>query len=100
MVTGVEEVATALPGRFELMQSYPNPFNPSSTIRYGLPHKIAVQLTVFNTLGQQVAQLVNGEVEAGYHEVEFDGVNVASGVYLYRMQAGSFVETKKFLLVR
>jgi hypothetical protein len=78
----------------------PNPFNPSSTIRYGLPNKTAVQLSVYNTLGQSVSTLVNGEQEAGYHEVKFDAGKLASGVYLYRMVAGSYVETKKLLLVR
>ena len=73
---------------------------PSTTIRYGLPNRSRVTLTVFNTLGQQVAQLVNGDMEAGYHEVKFDGSKLASGVYLYRIHAGSYVETKKLLLVR
>jgi flagellar hook assembly protein FlgD len=59
-----------------------------------------VTLTVFNTLGQQVSVLKNGDQEAGYHEVRFDGANLPSGVYFYRMQAGSFTETKKLLLVR
>ena len=81
-----------------LGQNYPNPFNPSTTIRYGLPNRSHVTLTVFNTLGQQVAQLVNGDMEAGYHEVKFDASKLASGVYLYRMQAGSYVETRKLLL--
>jgi hypothetical protein len=59
-----------------------------------------VNLTVFNTLGQQVATLVNGEMEAGYHSVRFDGSKLASGVYFYRLQAGTYVETKKLLLLR
>ena len=77
-----------------------NPFNPSTTIRFGLPAPTHVLLTVFNTLGQQVAQLVNEEAEAGYHEVKFEASGISSGVYLYRMQSGSYVETKKLLLVR
>jgi hypothetical protein len=85
---------------FALLQNYPNPFNPSTTIQYALPSRAHVTLTVFNTLGQQVAELVNGEREAGYHEVTFDGRNLTSGVYLYRMQAGSYVGTKKLLVVR
>jgi hypothetical protein len=59
-----------------------------------------VTLTVFNTLGQQVATLVQGEQEAGYHELQFDASGLASGVYLYRLQAGSYVETRKLILVR
>jgi hypothetical protein len=59
-----------------------------------------VSLTVFNTLGQRVAILQNGEQDAGYHEVTFDGANLPSGVYFYRMQAGTFVETKRLLLIR
>ena len=93
-------LARAMPGTFELKQNFPNPFNPSTTIRYGLPNRSQVNLTVFNTLGQQVTQLVNAEMEAGSHEVKFDGSGLASGVYLYRMQAGSYVETRRFLLVR
>jgi hypothetical protein len=85
---------------FYLMQNYPNPFNPATTIRYGLPHKTTVQLTVFNTLGQSVSIFVNGEQEAGYHEVKFDGSHLGSGVYFYRIEAGSFVQTRKLLLIR
>ena len=83
----LSEVPT-VPSRPELIGNYPNPFNPSTTIRFGLPLKSQVTLTVFNTLGEQVAQLVNGEMEAGYHEVKFDGTGLSSGVYFYRIQAG------------
>jgi hypothetical protein len=83
-----------------LRQNYPNPFNPSTTIRYGLPHRSTVQLTVFNTLGQQVATLVQGEQEAGYHEVRFDASGLSSGVYFYRLSAGTYVETRKLLLLK
>ena len=83
-----------------LRQNYPNPFNPSTTIRYGLPSRSHVTLTVFNTLGQQVATLVEGEQEAGYHEEVFNASGLASGVYLYRLTAGSFVEVRKLLLIR
>jgi hypothetical protein len=85
---------------YSLSQNYPNPFNPSTTIRYSLPLRSHVTLTVFNTLGQQVAVVVNGNIDAGYHEIQFNATNLASGVYFYRIQAGSFVETKRLMLLR
>jgi len=93
-------VREPVPETFSLSQNYPNPFNPSTTIRYGLPNRSHVTLTVFNTLGQQVAVIQNGEQEAGYHEVKFDGTGLSSGVYFYRMQAGSYVEARQLLLLR
>ena len=98
-VTSVPPAVTR-PEFHVLCQNYPNPFNPSTTIRYGLLSRSQVIVTVFNTLGQNVSILMNGEQEAGYHEVRFDGSNLPSGVYFYRMQAGSHTETKKLLLVR
>jgi len=98
-VTGVSTVEGP-PVQFALEQNFPNPFNPSTTIRYGLPHKTVVQLTVYNTLGQQITVLQNGEQDAGFYEVRFEGSGLSSGVYLYRMQAGSFVETRRLLLIR
>ncbi len=92
--------STENPIAFSLMQNYPNPFNPTTTIRYGIPHRSHVLLSVYNTLGQRVAELANGDMVAGYHEVTFDARNLSSGVYFYRLQAGSYVETRKLLLVR
>jgi hypothetical protein len=71
-----------------------------TTVRFGLPQRSRVSLTVYNTLGQQIARLVDGDVDAGYHEVKIDGSRLASGVYFYRLTAGSYVETKKLLLLR
>jgi len=85
---------------FTLSQNYPNPFNPATMIRYGIPYRSRVRLAVFNTLGQQVAVLQDGEQDAGRHEVKFDGSALASGVYFYRLQAGSFTQAKKLLLLR
>jgi len=99
-VTAVEKPPAPMPGQYELSQNYPNPFNPSATIRYGVPNRMHVTLNVFNTLGQEVALLQNGEQEAGYHEVRFDGSGLSSGVYFYRIQAGEFVQTRKLLLLR
>ena len=95
-----EETPQRIPSGPLLHQNYPNPFNPSTTIRYGLPSRSHVTLTVFNTLGQQVATLVQGEQEAGYHEVRFDASGLSSGVYFYRLQAGDFVQTRRLLLLR
>jgi hypothetical protein len=99
-MTSVAAAAPAVPRTFVLNQNFPNPFNPSTSIRYALPHRSYVTLTVFNTLGQQVAQLVDGEIDAGYHEIQFNANNLASGVYFYRMQAGSFVETKSLCILK
>jgi hypothetical protein len=89
-----------LPLSVELYQNYPNPFNPSTTIKFELPKASQVLLTVYNTLGQQVATLVHGQQEAGSYEVKFDGSGLASGVYFYRLQAGTYVETRKVLLLK
>jgi hypothetical protein len=88
------------PATADLLQNFPNPFNPSTTIRYGLPQRVHVTLTVFNTLGQQIAVLHDGEQDAGYHEVRFDARELPSGVYFYRLQAGSSSKTKRLLLIR
>ena len=90
----------AAPAAYCLSQNYPNPFNPTTTIRYALPERSYLSLTVYNTLGQQVATLVEGEQEAGYHEVQFDASSLASGVYLYRLQAGDFVQARKLVVVK
>jgi len=94
------EDALGTPKEFSLTQNYPNPFNPSTTIRWGLPSRSHVSLTVYNTLGQQVSVLQNGDQDAGFHEVRFDAKNLPSGVYFYRMQAGAYTETKRLLLLR
>jgi hypothetical protein len=100
IVSGVRVSRNQVPALFRLEQNYPNPFNPSTMIRYGLPHRAHVTLSVFNTLGQQVATLVDENEEAGYHDVRFDGSGLASGVYFYRLQAGNLMQIRRLVLLR
>jgi hypothetical protein len=88
------------PAVFSLSQNYPNPFNPTTTIKYQLPASSKVTLKVYDVLGNEVATLLNEEKEAGTYEVMFEASNYSSGVYIYRLQAGSFIETKKMVLLR
>ena len=99
-IASADEPGVSIPLGFALLQNYPNPFNPSTTIRYGLPHRSHVTLTVYNTLGQQLATLINSDIDAGYHEIQFNANNLASGVYFYRIQAGEFTATKRLLLLK
>jgi hypothetical protein len=99
IVTEVASEGETVPRTYALSQNFPNPFNPSTTIGYALPQRSHVTLTVCNALGQLIATLVNSEIEPGHHSVRFDASALASGVYFYRLQAGSFGETKKLLLV-
>jgi hypothetical protein len=92
--------AAAVPTAFSLEQNYPNPFNPSTHIKYGLPHDAHVELEVYNVLGQRVAVLLNEKQNAGYHEVVFHRTALPSGMYFYRLRAGSFMQTKKMLVLR
>jgi hypothetical protein len=99
--TDVDETTSgSIPCRFTLEQNFPNPFNPSTTIRFALPKSGHVELKVYNTLGQVVATLVNEEKVAGTYAAEWNVGSVASGVYYYRLQAGEFTQTKKLILLR
>jgi photosystem II stability/assembly factor-like uncharacterized protein len=100
IVAGVGVSTNQVPALFRLEQNYPNPFNPSTTIRYALPSTSHVTLTVFNTLGQRVATLVDENQDAGYHDVKFDGNSLASGLYFYRLTAGDYLATKRLLLLK
>ena len=100
MITGIEDQNKDLPSRFELYQNYPNPFNPSTTIRYSLPKTSFVTLKVYDILGREVGTLVNEQKPAGNYQVEFNASSFASGVYFYKIQAGSFAAVKKLLLLK
>lgn len=92
--------ASELPVRLVLEQNYPNPFNPRTQIRYGLPEAGPVRVGVYNTLGQEVRVLIDGWQEAGWHEVAFDGIDLPSGAYYYRVQLGQTEATRLMLLVK
>ena len=98
-VTGIDD-ARDIPTVYSLDQNYPNPFNPTTIIRFGLPAASHVSLIVYNTLGQEVKRFLDEPLEAGYHVMQFDGARLSSGVYFYRLMAGNFVETKRFLLIK
>jgi hypothetical protein len=89
-----------IPTTYALYQNYPNPFNPTTEIRFDLPENAHVELTIFNTLGQHVATVLNETKLAGAYRAQWDGSNVASGVYLCQLKAGDFVQTKKMVLMK
>ncbi len=98
--TKVEDRRTQIPESYFLAQNYPNPFNPQTVISYGLPRPANVQLIIFNSFGQEVARLVDGEQPAGRHTITWSANGHASGTYFYRLRAGSFEETRRMSLVR
>ncbi len=99
-VTAISDNEPNLLKVFKLKQNYPNPFNPSTTIDYTLSKSGRVTLEVYNLLGQRVRTLVNAKQTAGHHQVKFDGSDLTSGVYLYKLTTGSSVETKKMILMK
>jgi len=100
ILTSVNEDQNKLPNSFSLSQNYPNPFNPTTTINYSVPTASHVIIKVYDLLGRQVATLVNDNNPAGNYSVKFDGSKLVSGVYFYRMEAGSFSQTKKLILMK
>ena len=86
--------------RYELGQNYPNPFNPITHIRFNIPETGNTKLTVFNIMGEEVANLIDGVVSAGAHTVSWNAANMPTGVYFYRMESGNFTQTRKLLLVK
>jgi hypothetical protein len=88
------------PDNYSLSQNYPNPFNPTTTIKYSIPFSSLVRIKVYNMLGQEIAELVNKELQAGNYEVKFDASTLPSGIYFYRIEAGKFVSVKKMILMK
>jgi photosystem II stability/assembly factor-like uncharacterized protein len=96
----VIEVDVRSVDEYALEQNYPNPFNPTTTIGFGVLEKSNVRITILNSIGEEVATILNEERESGYYQVEFNAVNLPSGVYFYRLKAGNFVQTKKMILMK
>ena len=88
------------PMEFTLAQNYPNPFNPTTTIEYSIPESGTVKLVVYNSLGEEVATLVNDFKEAGNYKINFDAADLSSGIYYYRLASNSFNEIKKMILLK
>lgn len=99
-LVGINQISSEIPNNFSLSQNYPNPFNPATNIKFQIPKTRLVKLVVYDALGKEVQTLVNQQLGAGTYSVDFDGSNLSSGVYYYRIETGSFTETKKMLIVK
>lgn len=98
--TGITNINSGIPEGFNLSQNYPNPFNPNTNIEFAVPEKSYVVLRVYDASGREVAILASGEFTAGTYRINWDAGNLSSGVYFYRIQSGSFTQTRKLLLVK
>jgi hypothetical protein len=85
---------------YYLFNNYPNPFNPSTNIRFALPEKTKVSLEIYNVIGQKVVDVFSGELNSGVHEIEFTNVNLSSGIYFYKLKTNKFSEVKKMILLK
>ncbi len=99
-ITSVKRIAAGVPKAFSLSQNYPNPFNPTTQIQFSVQKAGNVRLTVYNSLGKQVATLLNKDMQPGQYHIQFDGADQASGVYFYRLQVDQFAFTKKMILMK
>ena len=99
-ITTNVSVSNIVPEKFDLFQNFPNPFNPTTKIRFALPQQSNVKLAVYNLIGQKVAELINTEMEAGYHTIDFDASNFSSGLYFFRITAGKFIAVRKMMMLK
>jgi len=93
-------ISNEIPTAFNLSQNYPNPFNPFTIIRFSVPEESSVSIVVINPLGEEVTTLINENITAGSYEVDFNAAGLPSGIYFYKIQAGSFIETRKMILLK
>ena len=99
-IVSVEDDIVTFPNKYFLMQNHPNPFNPVTTISYSLPFSGDVSLIIYNILGEEIAQLVDGFQQAGEYNITWNATNISSGIYFYRLNSGDFTETKKMVLLK
>jgi hypothetical protein len=99
-VTGISNLVLGIPDEFQLCQNFPNPFNPTTKIRFGLPTESTISITIYNILGAEVMTIFTGFRRAGYHEVVFNAGSLPSGMYVYQLRAGEFIQTKKMVLLK
>jgi flagellar hook assembly protein FlgD len=105
ITVGVKDNNNQVVKNYELMNNYPNPFNPSTIIEFSIPKTSGVELSIYNVLGQRIATLINGEVTQGVHKVTWNGLTdngiaVSSGIYFYRLKSGEFSMFKKMILLK
>jgi hypothetical protein len=99
-IVGIEPISSLIPGTYSLSQNYPNPFNPNTNIKFDIPKQTFVKVAIYNTMGQEVANLVNEDLQAGQYEVSWTAANVSSGIYFYSIISNDFTMTKKMMLVK
>ena len=99
IVTGIQK-EEEIPTEYSISQNYPNPFNPITKIRFALPKTTITKVTIYDLLGREIITPVNKKLPAGFHEINIDSNNLSSGVYLYRIQAGDFIQSKKMILMK
>ncbi|MEZ4689157.1 MAG: T9SS type A sorting domain-containing protein [Ignavibacteria bacterium] len=98
--TSISELNSQLPDDYSLSQNYPNPFNPVTTINFSIPKQGLVSLKVYDIAGKEIMTLVNEQKSAGNYKVSFDGVNLSSGAYFYRIESGDFSQVKRMILLK
>jgi hypothetical protein len=100
IVNGINTIPGQIPVQYKLEQNFPNPFNPSTTIKFSLPNATKVILSVYNSMGQEVSKLISGDMNAGVYSTIWNASGFASGIYYYRITTNNFIETKKLLLLK
>ncbi|MCX7878671.1 MAG: T9SS type A sorting domain-containing protein, partial [Ignavibacteria bacterium] len=99
-ITGIKPIGRNIPDKFALYQNYPNPFNPVTSIRFDIPKESDVKITVYDTRGTEVSELVNQSLKAGTYEITFNASSLSSGIYFYTIETVEFKDTKKMMIVK